>query len=244
MADILVGALSTLPTNVNFLPCETDFAPQAHVQDLAGIPVVQLFPPALTTFDKFCKRVFDLVIAIIALIVFLPLLVIISIVVKLDSSGPVFYKQLRHGYKNRPFNILKFRTLYPGEDDYFSQVVKGDARVTRIGRILRRTNIDELPQLLNVLHGTMSIVGPRPHAVPHNESFGEALPNLWRRHSVKPGITGWAQVNGCRGETDTVSKMEKRLNYDLHYIEHWSLFLDVKIVFMTLFSKSAYTNAY
>ena len=141
--------------------------------------------------------------------------------------------------------MFKFRSMTTLEEGCdFKQVVRNDPRVTRVGRILRRTNIDELPQLLNVLSGEMSIVGPRPHATAHNTMFEEKIVPFSRRHNVKPGITGWAQVNGCRGETDTLEKMQRRLEHDLYYIDNWSFLLDLKIIFMTLFSKNAYLNAY
>jgi lipopolysaccharide/colanic/teichoic acid biosynthesis glycosyltransferase len=170
----------------------------------------------------------------------------VSILIKLDSRGPVLFRQLRHGFNDEPIKVLKFRTMTTFEDTRheFRQAVRGDPRITRVGRILRRTNIDELPQLLNVLKGEMSMVGPRPHAVAHNEMYQDQIRGMSRRHNVKPGITGWAQVNGLRGETDTIEKMRKRVEYDLYYVANWSLVFDLKIMVMTLISKHAYTNAY
>jgi exopolysaccharide biosynthesis polyprenyl glycosylphosphotransferase len=191
------------------------------------------------------KRAFDLLAAVVGLIVLSPLFLIIALAIKLDSAGPVLFRQLRHGRNERVISVFKFRTMRVMENgDDFKQVQKNDPRVTRVGRVLRRTNMDELPQLLNVLVGEMSIVGPRPHAIAHNRMFSEVIPPFSRRHSVKPGITGWAQANGYRGETDTIDKMVRRVEYDLHYIDHWSLWLDLKIVLMTFCCRKAYLNVY
>jgi lipopolysaccharide/colanic/teichoic acid biosynthesis glycosyltransferase len=174
-----------------------------------------------------------------------PLFLIIALAIKLDSNGPVLFRQLRHGRNEQTISVFKFRSMSVMENgDEFRQVKKNDPRVTRVGRVLRRTNLDELPQLLNVLVGEMSIVGPRPQAIAHNRMYSEVIPRFCRRHSVKPGITGWAQANGYRGETDTIDKMVRRVEYDLHYIDHWSLWLDLKIVLMTLLSEKAYLNVY
>jgi lipopolysaccharide/colanic/teichoic acid biosynthesis glycosyltransferase len=184
-------------------------------------------------------------VALAGLVLFTPLLLCVAVAIKLDSPGPVLFRQTRHGYNKQAIGVLKFRTMTTLEDGSdFKQVRRNDDRVTAVGRTLRRTNIDELPQLINVLRGEMSIVGPRPHATAHNDMFeGRILP-FARRHNVRPGITGWAQVNGARGETDTVEKMQERINYDLYYIDNWSLFFDVKIITMTLFSRQSYLNAY
>jgi lipopolysaccharide/colanic/teichoic acid biosynthesis glycosyltransferase len=169
----------------------------------------------------------------------------VGIAIKLDSPGPVFFRQTRHGFNNAPIRVFKFRSMTVMEDgDAFRQAIRGDQRITRVGRVLRRTNIDELPQLFNVLLGDMSIVGPRPHATAHNQMFEQLISTFSRRHIVKPGITGWAQVNGYRGETDTLDKMRQRVEYDLHYIDNWSFLFDMKIIVMTIFSKSVYVNAY
>jgi exopolysaccharide biosynthesis polyprenyl glycosylphosphotransferase len=191
------------------------------------------------------KRAFDLGAALAGLVLLSPLFLIVALAIKLDSNGPVLFRQLRHGRNEQAISVFKFRSMRVMEKGgEFKQAQRNDPRVTRVGRILRRTNIDELPQLLNVLVGDMSIVGPRPHAIAHNNMFREAIAPFSRRHSVKPGITGWAQANGHRGETDTIAKMARRVEFDLHYIDHWSLWLDLKIVFMTLLSKQAYCNAY
>jgi exopolysaccharide biosynthesis polyprenyl glycosylphosphotransferase len=206
---------------------------------------MRVFQSPLSPFDRAIKRAFDVAAAIAGLILLSPLFVIVSLAIKLDSRGPVLFRQTRHGYNNEPIRVLKFRSMTVMEDgDNFRQVIRSDPRVTRLGRILRRTNIDELPQLFNVLVGDMSIVGPRPHATAHNNSFAELISSFTRRHNVKPGITGWAQANGCRGETDTFEKMQRRVEHDLYYIDNWSLFLDLRIIVMTLFSRKVYWNAY
>jgi exopolysaccharide biosynthesis polyprenyl glycosylphosphotransferase len=194
--------------------------------------------------EQMAKRVFDVVTAMIALVALAPLLAVVAIVIKLDSRGPVLFRQTRHGYNNEVIKVLKFRTMTELEDgDNFVQVVQNDERITRVGAVLRRANIDELPQLINVLSGEMSIVGPRPHATAHNKLFEDKILLFSRRHVIKPGITGWAQVNGYRGATDTLEKMRRRVEHDLYYIDNWSFWFDLRIIIMTLFSKSAYINA-
>jgi lipopolysaccharide/colanic/teichoic acid biosynthesis glycosyltransferase len=179
------------------------------------------------------------------LLAFSPLFLAVSLAIKHDSRGPVFFRQARHGYNNETIDVLKFRTMTTMEPgDKFTQAVRNDARVTTVGRVLRQTNIDELPQLINVLRGEMSIVGPRPHATAHNEMFVDKITPFSRRHNDKPGITGWAQVNGYRGETDTLEKMQRRVECDLFYIDNWSFLLDLKIIMLTFFSKKVYLNAY
>jgi lipopolysaccharide/colanic/teichoic acid biosynthesis glycosyltransferase len=154
--------------------------------------------------------------------------------VKLDSRGPVIYRQRRAGFNLNVFVVYKFRTMHESDDDAeVIQAQRDDARVTRVGRVLRRLSLDELPQLFNVLRGEMSLVGPRPHAVPHDQQYGRLIDGYLRRHRVLPGITGWAQVNGWRGETDTLEKMRARIEHDVWYIEHWSLALDLKILIRT-----------
>ena len=206
---------------------------------------IQVVQPPLSAFDRVAKRAFDICIAGLGLLVLSPLFLTVSLAIRLDSRGPVLFRQTRHGYNNETIKVLKFRSMTTTEDGHhFKQAVRNDPRITRMGRILRRTNIDELPQLVNVLLGEMSIVGPRPHPVALNEAFAERISPLSRRHKVKPGITGWAQVNGFRGETDTLEKMQRRVAYDLYYIDNWSFVFDIKIILMTLVSKRAYSNAF
>ena len=190
------------------------------------------------------KRACDIVLSIVALILLAPLMAAVAIAIKMDTKGPVFYSQTRHGFNKTPFRILKFRSMIATEaDGAITQAVRNDPRVTRVGRFMRRFNLDELPQLVNVLRGEMSLVGPRPHALVHDMTFEMEISLYARRHNVKPGITGWAQVNGLRGETNTPDKIWQRVHYDLHYIDNWSLVLDIWIMFLTLFSKRAYSNA-
>src|SRR5665647_1265819 len=200
----------------------------------------------LSVAELAIKRTFDIIVATMALIALSPLLLVTALAIKLDSSGNIVYRQLRHGYNNKIIRVFKFRSMTVTEDgnDAFTPTTENDGRVTVVGRILRRTNIDELPQLLNVLYGEMSIVGPRPHATKHNKIFEEQILPFARRHNVKPGITGWAQVNGYRGPADTLEIMQRRIDHDLYYIDNWSFFFDLKIILMTLFSKKAYKNAF
>jgi Undecaprenyl-phosphate glucose phosphotransferase len=246
LAVRLATSLADLPIGVLIIPVDTMavFA-GARIAEFGNVTAMQISQPPLSAADLFVKRAFDILVATCGLLLLLPLFLMVSLAIKLDSPGPVFFRQRRHGYNNRTIRVFKFRSMTTLEEGCdFKQVVRRDPRVTRVGRILRRTNIDELPQLLNVLSGEMSIVGPRPHATAHNRMFEEKIAPFSRRHNVKPGITGWAQVNGCRGETDTLEKMQRRLEHDLYYIDNWSFLLDLKIIFMTLFSKNAYLNAY
>ena len=190
--------------------------------------------PAAET-DRLEKRIFDVVLATFGLVTILPLMLIVALLIKLDSPGPVFFLQRRYGRNNQVFRIFKFRTMHVAEDgDRVDQAVRHDARVTRVGRFLRASSIDELPQLINVLIGDMSLVGPRPHALVHEESFEARLDLFSLRRRVLPGITGWAQVNGCRGETTTLQSVEKRMEYDLYYIDNWSIWLDMEILARTV----------
>lgn len=242
----LTGKLSELPINVHVVPRDSlDLLATSRIAEFGNVITFQISSAPLSAFDLYLKRAFDVVVAIAGLVLFSPLFLCAAVAIKLDSPGPVFFRQTRHGYNKHAIRVLKFRTMTTLENGSdFRQVRKNDDRVTAVGRIFRRTNIDELPQLINVLMGEMSIVGPRPHATAHNDMFeGRILP-FARRHNVKPGITGWAQVNGARGETDTLEKMQERVEYDLYYIDNWSFFFDIKIIVMTLFSKRSYANAY
>ena len=172
-------------------------------------------------------------------------MLVIAIGVKVTSPGPVFFRQDRYGLDGRKIQILKFRSMTVTENgDNVKQATKNDARITRLGAFLRRTSLDELPQFFNVLQGTMSVVGPRPHAVAHNELFRKQVEFYMLRHKMKPGITGWAQVNGWRGETDTIDKIQKRIDFDLDYIRNWSLWMDFKILLATLTKGFVNKNAY
>jgi Undecaprenyl-phosphate glucose phosphotransferase len=241
----LADTLSQLPISLHMIPIDAeDLLSSAQLGELGTLVTVQLLHPPMSTFHRILKRLFDIAAACIGLLLLSPLLALVAVAIKLDSQGPVIFRQMRHGYNNETIRVFKFRSMTTTEDGYaFSQAKKDDPRFTRIGQFLRRSNIDELPQLLNVLIGEMSIVGPRPHPVALNRMFEEHISPFSRRHNVKPGITGWAQVNGYRGQTDTLEKMQRRFEYDLYYIENWSFLLDCKIIIMTLFSKSAYRNA-
>lgn len=191
------------------------------------------------------KQLEDMVLGAILLTIAAVPMLFIALVIRLTSKGPVLFKQTRYGLNGQPIEVLKFRTMTVCENGpNLKQATKNDNRITKFGRFLRRTSMDELPQFLQVMTGKMSIVGPRPHAVAQNEQYRELLEYYMVRHKVKPGITGWAQVNGWRGETNTDEKMRKRLQYDLLYIRNWSLFLDIKIIFLTVFSRKAHRNAF
>jgi len=220
--------------------------PGINMERLAGVPVLTVANGRVDEQMGLLKRIEDLVISTVLLVLISPLLALIALVIKLDSPGPVIFKQLRHGFNNQVFEVYKFRsmTVEDSASTEVRQATKNDRRVTRVGRFLRRSSLDELPQLFNVLFGHMSIVGPRPHAIQHNLEFGAIILEYFGRHNVKPGITGWAQVNGLRGETDTVDKMHRRVEYDLDYIENWSLMLDLKILVMTAFAVWFQETAY
>ena len=241
----LVELFSEVPAKIQLLPIGIlPLIRSSKINQTGHLRVLEIFSRPSSLVDRFLKRTFDLVVAASAAVLFSPLLLFTAIAIKLDSKGPVLFRQLRHGFNNEPIYVFKFRTMVNSETGGFRQAARNDPRITRLGHLLRRTNIDELPQLFNVLRGDMSIVGPRPHAVAHNDMFADTVKLLSRRHNVKPGMTGWAQVNGYRGQTDTYEKMMKRVEYDLYYIDNWSFFFDVKVLFMTVLSRKAYMNAY
>jgi Undecaprenyl-phosphate glucose phosphotransferase len=245
-ASDLAHCFSELPCNIHIAPRdEVKFLTRSQIAEWGNIKTLQVSRQPLSFVDLAVKRTFDIIVATAALVTLSPLLAVVSLAIKLDSSGCVLFRQKRHGYNNKIIWVLKFRTMAPTKDDVgFASATENDKRITIIGQILRKTSIDELPQLLNVLFGEMSIVGPRPHATDHNKLFEDQILPFARRHNVKPGITGWAQVNGYRGPADTVDKMRRRVEYDLYYIDNWSFFFDLKIMLMTLFSKRAYKNAF
>lgn len=217
-----------------------------YMSEVAGMPVVNLTASPIVGFDKIIKGLEDRLLAILILTLVSPLMVAIAVGIKFSSPGPVFFKQKRHGWDGRPITVWKFRTMkvHSESDGILTQATKDDSRVTPFGAMLRRTSLDELPQFFNVLQGTMSIVGPRPHAIEHNDFYKESVSQYMLRHKVKPGITGWAQINGYRGETDTLEKMEKRIEYDLFYIENWSVWFDLRIIASTLTKGFVNKNAY
>jgi len=216
------------------------------VEQIAGLPVINLRSTPLDGTAYLVKSLMDRSLAAIILLLIAPLLVAIAIGVKLTSPGPVLFRQLRHGMGGRPIEVWKFRSMRVHEEagGQVTQAQRGDARITRFGAFLRRTSLDELPQFFNVLQGAMSIVGPRPHAMAHNEQYKDLVDQYMQRHRVKPGITGWAQVNGLRGETDTLDKMARRVEYDLYYLQNWSPWFDLRIILMTTVKGFASKNAY
>ncbi|HHH5886309.1 TPA: undecaprenyl-phosphate glucose phosphotransferase [Escherichia coli] len=217
----------------------------SRIEEVNGVPVVPLYDTPLSGINRVLKRLEDIVLSSLILLLISPVLCCIALAVKLSSPGPVIFRQTRYGMDGKPIMVWKFRSMKVMENDkVVTQATQNDPRVTRVGSFLRRTSLDELPQFINVFTGGMSIVGPRPHAVAHNEQYRSLIEGYMLRHKVKPGITGWAQINGWRGETDTLEKMEKRIEFDLEYIREWSLWFDIKIVFLTIFkgfvSKAAY----
>lgn len=258
--EIIVGAdldhwsgLKELLSQLRVLPLPVNLVPVGPTSDLFHLPshtigetvTIELQRGPRTVLERAVKRIADIVVSGISLVLLFPLLVMTVIAIKLDSPGPVIFKQRRSGFNGRQFQIMKFRTMYVLEDgEKVIQARPNDSRVTRVGSWLRRTSIDELPQLLNVLSGHMSLIGPRPHALAHDTEFGAQVAKYAYRHHVKPGITGWAQVHGFRGRTCNVSDIEKRLELDLWYIDNWSLALDVKIALMTVIEIVQGENAY
>jgi putative colanic acid biosysnthesis UDP-glucose lipid carrier transferase len=207
---------------------------QARSGEIHGIPVVAMCETPFYGYRGVTKRLTDIGLSVVILLLFLPVLLLIAVLVKYSSPGPVIFKQRRYGLDGREIAVYKFRTMSVTEDgDEIRQASKSDSRITRIGGILRRASLDELPQLINVLQGRMSLVGPRPHAVAHNEEYRKLIKGYMVRHKVLPGITGLAQVNGCRGETSQLEEMEARVNYDLDYLRHWTPMLDIKIILLT-----------
>jgi Undecaprenyl-phosphate glucose phosphotransferase len=240
-----VNALSEMPVRIQLLPIGLlDLMHCSRIGYYGRTRVFEIASGPNWVADRLLKRSFDLVVAATAGFFLLPLILTVAALIKLDSPGPVLFRQTRHGYNNKHIEVFKLRTMMVSDDGEFRQATRDDPRVTRIGRILRRANIDEVPQLMNVIRGDMSIVGPRPHAVSHNEMYDGQIARMARRHNVKPGITGWAQVNGLRGETDTIEKMRARVEHDLYYIDNWSFAFDLVIVLMTIFSRKSYENAY
>lgn len=246
----VVAELAITPVRIRLAPDLATFAfSQRPVVLLGDLPVMTLFERPISGFDQIVKRIEDVVVTTLGLIFVLPIFAIVALAIKLDSPGPVFFRQDREGFNNQRFRIWKFRSMRADrcEGDGITQARKDDDRITRVGRFLRRTSIDELPQLFNVLTGEMSLVGPRPHA-PSTKAgdrvFSDVVSHYAARHKVKPGMTGWAQVHGWRGETDTEEKLLKRLEHDLYYIENWSVLLDLYILARTVvtlaFQKTAY----
>ena len=248
----IVNELQELPVNIYIATDLVGYRLQLRpaLAEFQGLPLYQVVKRPISGWGSVAKRVEDLVLGTLLFVLILPFLAIVAIAIKLDSPGPVLFRQQRLGFNNRTFSIYKFRSMYHRERPhdpsagFEAQATRDDERVTRIGRIIRSTSVDELPQLLNVLQGTMSLVGPRPHALSHNAEYGGQIRGYFARHKVKPGITGWAQVNGLRGETALVSMMRERVRYDLFYCDNWSVMFDLRILLRTAFVVLFQRNAY
>jgi len=243
--DATIAAFQRVPASIYLGPGHLlERFGEMQIERLGPITSLRVVRRPLSAGEVLFKRAIDLTLASIAIVALSPLLVLVALAIKLDSPGPALFLQRRYGFNQEPFRIFKFRSMTTLDDGpVVLQATRGDRRITRVGRFLRRTNIDELPQLLNVLRGDMSLVGPRPHAMAHDQLFERDIANYARRHNVKPGITGWAQVNGYRGETDTRAKMLRRIEHDLYYIDNWSIWLDLRILLLTVFSAKSYRNA-
>ena len=234
----LLDGLRDTTASIYFVPDQfvTELI-QGRTSSVVDIPVVAVCETPFVGVNAILKRVSDVLISVAALIVLSPILLLLAFLVRFDSPGPALFRQRRYGLDGQEINVYKFRSMRVEENGtHIQQATRNDPRITRLGAFMRRTSLDELPQLVNVLQGRMSIVGPRPHAVAHNELYRKLIKGYMVRHKVRPGITGWAQVNGLRGETDTVEKMAARIRYDLDYLRHWSLRLDMNILVRTVTS--------
>ena len=243
-----VRAFQALPVDVRLAPDHAGFALAAsQLLGGAGLPLVTVSERPIRDWGKLLKDLFDRLGAAAILLFLAPLLAVVAVAIKLDSQGPVFFRQQRNGFNHRIFEMWKFRSMTHAPDTAegpYRQATRDDPRITRVGAFLRRTSIDELPQLINVLKGEMSLVGPRPHPVALDDQYMSLIDQYASRHAVLPGITGWAQVNGYRGETDTESKMAGRIAHDMQYIRHWSLKLDLWILALTVIRGFVHKNAY
>jgi Undecaprenyl-phosphate glucose phosphotransferase len=224
------------------------FRPRSY-SFIGSVPMLDIFDKPINDWDSVAKRMFDVVLSLVGIVLLSPIMLATAIAIKLDSKGPILFKQKRHGFNNEVVEVYKFRSMYTEMSDPTAKktVTKNDPRVTRVGRFIRKTSIDELPQFFNALFGTLSLVGPRPHAIAaqsHNLLYNEVVDGYFARHRVKPGVTGWAQINGWRGEMDTDEKIRMRTEYDLYYIENWSLWFDLKILFLTPIRLLNTENAY
>ncbi|WP_338844584.1 undecaprenyl-phosphate glucose phosphotransferase [Massilia sp. W12] len=242
----LLDELQDTTASVYFLPDIYVFdLMQARIDNLGGMPVVAVCETPFTGVNSVIKRASDLVLGSLILLMLLPIMLVVAAAVKITSPGPAIFKQRRYGLYGEEIIVYKFRSMTVADDGaVVRQAQKNDQRVTRVGAFLRKTSLDELPQFINVLQGRMSIVGPRPHAVAHNEMYRKLIKGYMLRHKVKPGITGWAQVNGLRGETETLDKMQARIEYDLDYVRNWSLTLDLWIIIRTVLVVAKRENAY
>jgi putative colanic acid biosynthesis UDP-glucose lipid carrier transferase len=242
--DECINTFLRIPAAIHLGPEQVlDRFADAQIFKVGPVASLNLVHRPLSATEVCIKRAVDIVLSATALFLLSPLLLTVAIIIKCDSPGPIIFRQRRYGFNQEPFRIYKFRSMTTLEDGAdIQQAAINDVRITRIGGLMRRLNIDELPQLLNVLRGEMSLVGPRPHAVAHDQLFERSIGLYARRHNVKPGITGWAQVNGLRGAV-TDEKIRQRIAYDLYYIDNWSLLFDIQILWLTVVSKKAYRNA-
>ncbi|HLW91204.1 MAG TPA: exopolysaccharide biosynthesis polyprenyl glycosylphosphotransferase, partial [Roseiarcus sp.] len=246
LIEACVDAFLRTPAEIHLGPEDIlDRFTEAEVAKLGPIASLSLTRRPLSTLQMIEKRLLDIIIAALALLLLAPFFALVALLIRLDGPGPVFFVQRRYGFNQEPFRIVKFRTMTTMEDNAaLKSVTRSDPRVTKIGAFLRRYSVDELPQLINVLTGEMSIIGPRPHALAHDQLYERRIAQYARRHNVKPGITGWAQVRGFRGEIISDEKMRQRVEHDLYYIDHWSFWLDIKILALTVFSPKAHVDAY
>src|ERR1700761_3588978 len=244
----LVGEFRDDLVNIRFMPDVRSLAlfEGSGVIDLLGVPAINLVASPLSASSMLKKEIFDRLFAATALLGLAPIMLGIAIAVKLSSRGPVFFRQKRKGADGRVFTIYKFRSMrmHAEQKGTLRQATRNDPRVTRVGAFLRRTSLDELPQFYNVLRGDMSVVGPRPHALEHDDLYQKVVSGYINRYRIKPGITGWAQINGFRGETDRIEKMERRVEHDLYYLGHWSFALDMRIIGATIVAGLVHRNAY
>lgn len=246
----LVNQLKELPVDIRLSPQNTGrHLAHGGYSDFAGVPMLNLLERPLNEWQMFAKEAEDRLLASLLLVLAAPLMLLIAIAIRVESRGPALFCQKRYGFNNRLIDVYKFRSMYTEDTDHNAEklATANDPRITRVGKFLRQTSLDELPQLINVLKGDMSFVGPRPHAVAAKAAdklYPEVLEEYASRHRIKPGITGWAQVNGWRGNTDTEIKLRKRVEYDLYYIENWSLWFDLKIILLTFIEVLRRRNAY
>jgi Undecaprenyl-phosphate glucose phosphotransferase len=234
----IVSKLKELPVHIRLGSDMAGFMyPRGSYSVLGGVTTMDVVSKPLSGWKVVVKYLEDKSLASLLLILFSPLMALIALAIRLESGGPILFRQPRYGFNNQVFSVYKFRTMYNGRSNGTGapDVRWDDPRVTRVGRFLRRMRLDELPQLFNVLGGTMSLVGPRPHEVAHNEAYGKPVGGYFSRHRVKPGITGWAQVDGLAGEWNSPERMKARVDHDIYYIEHWSLVLDLQIMLKTIY---------
>ena len=240
----IVGMCEKSGVHTKFIPDYNSLIPnKPYTEDLNGLPVINIrYVPLSNTFNALCKRIVDILGSLTGIILLSPFLIIVAIIIKLTSKGPIIFKQERVGLHNKPFYMYKFRTMYvqSEEEEAKGWTTKDDPRVTKVGKFFRKTSIDELPQLFNILVGDMSIVGPRPERPQFVEKFKEEIPRYMIKHQVRPGLTGWAQINGYRGDTS----IRRRIDYDIYYIENWTMGFDFKIMFLTIFRGFMNENAY